>query len=29
LGILIHSWMHSSLTRPGLANTHFLLDSQG
>ena len=28
-GILIHSWMHSSLTRPGLAITHFLLDSQG
>ena len=27
-GILIHSWMHSSLTRPGLADIHFLLDSQ-
>jgi len=28
LGILIHSWMHTSLTRPGLADIHFLLDSQ-
>jgi len=27
-GILIHSRMHSSLTKPGLANIPFLLDSQ-